>query len=149
MAIAAVLLESVGEWIGHSTLNLPWLEEGNRLHRSESKLLVEVDRHSKFATVSYTWTYDGEDHEGRMVFCQNSKQATGGWSDSWHQNSSVLFMTGAARDDISIQAVYSAEQWSWRLEMRRDGEQLILRMINIDPEGKEEWAVEAAYARSS
>ncbi|HEY0867567.1 MAG TPA: DUF1579 family protein [Fimbriimonas sp.] len=153
MAIDASLIKAEGSWTGTSRLFLPWLPEGEQIKVCDSTLKVQVAPESTYALVTYDWSIDGEPQEGAMVVSANSNgHHTAGWSDSWHQNSSVLFLLGTGKG-TRMEAVYSNDDegsWTWSVELRfTQEEELNLFMTNIHPGGQEDWAVDASYRRAS
>lgn len=156
MATSKFLHKSVGSWKGESKLHLEWLPEDQRVTVCDSKLHIDLDMQKKYATLTYTWVYDGKVEEGSMHVCGSSKQksSTIGWVDSWHQHGSVLHLKGAEFNDESVKCSGTypsgdgSPDWGWRIELSLPEEnQFLLKMINISPEGKESWAVECFYQR--
>ena len=143
-----------GSWHGISKLNLgedPAVEE---VTESDSLLRIETDPRNEFATVTYSWSYEGEEQTGSLLVAGsiNSDKLTGGWADSWHQNGSVMSMngTGTQSNCVRLTGSYGPEdqpQWGWRIELESIENQLTLRMVNISPDGDETWAVCCDYAR--
>lgn len=155
MATNSLLIKSVGQWEGESTLHLSWLEdESKRIQPGPSGMHVEVDAHQAFATITYWWTYEGKRQEGVMVIAggAKSKKVSIGWTDSWHSTSDVMHFKGTWEDDrveaLGEYSVGDSPPWGWRIVLEREGENLIMRMDNIEPGGKPEWAVKATYHKA-
>ncbi|MBX3113772.1 MAG: DUF1579 family protein [Fimbriimonadaceae bacterium] len=156
MATQKVIQKAVGSWKGKSKLNLPWLPEDKRITKSESKLHVDLDMKHTFATITYTWVFEGKVEEGSMHICsaEKSKKTSIGWVDSWHQNSSVLHLTADEFNHDLVRATGSyptgdgSPDWGWRIELSMPSDDtFLLKMINMPHGEKEEWAVEATYKR--
>lgn len=152
MATPKLFLDAVGTWAGESQLHLSWLREGERVVKSPSSLRVQSDPNNAFATVTYTWTHDGEEQFGSLLIAADEAAvATGGWTDSWHQSSGVMALKGEAKATVNLNGHYSVAghgDWGWRIQISRNGSDLVFEMFNISPEGEEEWAVKAVYRAS-
>jgi hypothetical protein len=135
----------IGQWVGKSTLRLAWPGEPENLY--ESATTVTVEDFGGCFQVAYTWEHDGEPQQGRMIAAKaEDGQVTAGWVDTWHQSGAVLQMKGGP--GLRVTGSYGVgdgvhPDWGWRIEVRREGEGLMLEMTNISPEGEEEWAVRA------
>lgn len=153
MAIPKTLRDAQGTWNGTSTLHQSWLEAPHNVQESPSNLSISLDPVGSFALVDYDWVYNGELQHGQALISGSTEsgEVTSGWSDSWHQNTSVMALAGTGMDgEVSLKGEYAVEghpNWGWRITFGLDGDRLLFRMFNISPEGDEEWAVEAVYAR--
>lgn len=138
-------------WTGTSKLHLPWLEGDQKIFESESTLQINTCPLGKTCIVTYTWSHDGENHTGYLMFALDpTDELTGAWMDSWHQNAAVLFMKGPKSDSaVALTGSYPAPEgpdWGWRIELNLyETDFFQMRMTNIMPGGEEEWAVEANY----
>ena len=154
MAIPKSITEAKGSWFGSSKLNQSWLPPEKRIAESASFLHVDTDEHDTFATITYTWHYEGKRHEGTVLICMagKSKVVQIGWVDSWHQSTAVMHLVGSESSDGSFKAkgTYAAgkEVWGWTIEFKMTPDLLTMRMENLTPKGEAEWAVEAIYKRS-
>lgn len=156
MAVPPVVKEAEGTWNGISRLHLSWNPEGEQVHESGSVLTIDLDPQGAFATLRYTWEYEGKPQSGQMLIAASSEsdQASIGWSDSWHQSGSVMHLigTGAQGGAVLVKGEYEVEpppNWGWRIEIHRpDANHLSLLMFNLEPNGTEEWAVECRYAKA-
>lgn len=156
MATPPGLLKAVGKWQGQSNLNLP--EDGitETVFSSTSTLSVETDSRTAYSTVSYTWEFDGTTQMGCILICGSGSQdsVTCGWTDSWHQNGSVMPLAGRGMldDAVSLTGSYGdgsdGPDWGWRIELSATHDAFKLTMTNITPEGEEMWAVKAEYIRA-
>lgn len=143
-----------GEWSGTNRL---WLD-GTRAPElsSPTRMTVAPVARGKFLEVRYTWVYDGVEQEGVLIVGNNNKEleATAGWVDSWHQGGKVMLLRGevAADGAISVRGAYAAPpdpDWGWRIGLSQSSpDELRLTMHNVTPDGQEELAVEAVYARA-
>lgn len=103
--------------------------------------------------VEYAWDHDGP-LAGAIVLCgdPSTGEASAGWSDTWHQDKSVMPLHGKdAGSSVVLRGTYPVPghpDWGWRIELGLSGPNVPLRMINVSPEGDEEWAVEATYERA-
>ena len=153
MAVPKPMLDARGKWQGKSRLHLSWLPEDQRITESESDLVVAADPNCAYATVKYTWVHEGKAQSGLLLVAAGENgDASGGWADSWHQSGGVLALKGAGPDDgpLRLTGSYSAgepPEWGWRIEVESSESELVLRMINITPDGDEEWAVEGRYQK--
>ena len=155
MPIPKTILNALGSWKGTSTLNLTHLPEAERIRKSESTLNIKQEPHGQYARLSYVWEEDGPQY-GDMIICGNEGEAevTVGWSDSWHQNTSVMHLAGGIQEDgsVSVLGSYGSPQWGdwgWRIVFENaTPDRFLLKMFNISPEGEEEWAVLGEYERA-
>ncbi len=143
-----------GSWAGKSRLNLPWLPKDKQISESASKLHIDLDELNTFATITYTWEHEGKRHEGSMLVCGSakSKDVQVAWVDSWHQSTSVLYLKGKedAKGNIKSKGTYDAEgqTWGWTIAFELAEDTLTMRMENVMPDDKADWAVEAVYKRA-
>jgi hypothetical protein len=142
-------------WSGSSKLHLSWLPEDQKVQESESELTISVEPRASYAIVSYTWIYEGETQHGTMLVAGDIEAGTGsiGWSDSWHQSSGVMHLDGTfSETSIACLGTYGGEgdeAYGWRVTLEMNGDdQFVVKMTNIEPNGNEEWAVEAVYSRA-
>jgi len=153
MPVPRHLLDAIGHWTGTSKLHLSWLPEDRRVEESASTLTVSTDLKQTFATIDTTWSTEGDEQAGRMVLsARDGGEISAGWADSWHQNTSVMFLVGHGTDGpIKVTGAYKAPEgpnWGWRIEIELTGpDTLQHRMVNITPDGEEEWAVQGDYRR--
>ena len=156
MAIPKLLRDSTGMWKGPSKLHQEWEKEvSKQVVTSNSSLHIEHDSHATFATLTYTWEYNGKKQEGTLLICGDKAgdHVSGGWSDSWHQNTAVMQLVGTGKNGNPVNLVGSYEvpgskPWGWRLTITLVQNEIVLKMFNIDPDGKNEsWAVEAHYRK--
>lgn len=126
-------------WKGTAEL---WLDPlGNDADRSDCTISVDSN------IVRYTWSHDGNPHEGTITLRDNSADFT----DSWHQpepmNCSRL---PEAKGFFQVQGRWGPESdWGWRigLSLRVPTNELVLQMTNITPWGEEARAVRMICSR--
>lgn len=147
MPVPQVLLESVGHWKGSSTLHLKWSEDNVQITDGPSTLRV-ASFNDQYAVVDYEWEYEGKTERGTLIAATGKKGTTFGWSDSWHQNSEVMLLTGEGADCKGTYQVEGYPAWGWRIAFSADVACLKMEMFNISPDGEEEWAVRAVYDRA-
>lgn len=150
MALPESLIAAAGQWSGDSKLHQSWeREESQQVLESASTLHIDLDRNRAFATLTYTWNYKGTEHEGVWIIAVDEKgKGTGGWTDSWHMNGTVMFVHGEGLNMKGEYEVPDHPNWGWRISLEPGKDALALKMWNISPDGDEEWAVEANYTKS-
>lgn len=156
MSTTPYLGSAAGEWQGPGQLHLSWLPEDQRIFDYETSMKVVVSEVGSFATLTYNWTAEDEPHQGVMIVNWGGKEdfCDAAWVDSWHQVYRVMRLEGSVLPDgsVSFTGSYLASppgpDWGWRIEIGPlEGDGLRMSMINISPEGVEEWAVEHRYTR--
>ena len=152
MSTLDALAACTGNWRGTNTL----LDPHNSItEESAGTATVTPVLGGKFVRLDYTWDYKGKPQEGSLLigFEARADTVTAHWIDSWHVGDKVMVCTGSgqAGPALSVRGSYAAPpgpDWGWRIEITPDDSRLRLEMFNIWPEGKEELAVEAVYARA-
>lgn len=152
MSVPTFMKAAQGKWKGTSKLNLPWLPAEKQVTSSESHLHIESDPQDKYATLHYSWAYEGKREEGTLILAGDAKENRFeiGWSDSWHQSTGVLHLTGTSTDSsVKCRGSYTAEgeTWGWTIELSTRGEEFHLKMENVMPGDNAVWAVLAVYTR--
>ncbi len=121
------------KWAGSAEL---WLDPlGDQASRSDCTVTVAGDG------VVYTWSHEGQSHEGRITLRGESAE----YSDSWHHPAAMKCerLRGAA-GLFQVQGCYGPDQdWGWRIGLfhRAPTDELVLQMTNIAPWGEEARAV--------
>lgn len=106
-----------------------------------------------FVQFDYTWTYEGADQSGVLLFgFDDEGTASAAWIDSFHMSSKIMFCTGRAADGhLDVRGAYAAPpgpDWGWRMAIHSSApSELQIVMHNISPEGEEFLAVEANFTR--
>jgi hypothetical protein len=152
MSIPAGLLSAVGSWNGRNELHLP--EEPVRSVASTA--LVSAIAQSRFATFTYTWSYDNQPQEGMLLIGTSGDPAivTVAFIDSWHMGDTMMICEGTVSDDGTVDvlgsyAVEGSADWGWRMVVRTEANELQLTMYNVAPDGEEYLGVDARYTRSA
>jgi hypothetical protein len=119
-------------WTGVSEL---WLDPlGNEAQSNDCTMALEAGK------VSYTWSYEGQAHQGSITLTDNGADFT----DTWHQPEPMRCSTAAGAGGLfQVEGRWGPESdWGWRigLSLRPTGE-LVLQMTNITPWGEEARAV--------
>ncbi len=143
----------IGNWQGKKHLFLSWLP--NPEHISDSTFSARPVAQGKFLQCSYTWSHEGQSHEGELLLGIDDEHstATGGWIDSWHQSKKVMFLDGIKEASGAVNILGSFEvppgpDWGWRIVIQMvSDEALEMKMFNISPEGEEELGVHAKYQK--
>jgi hypothetical protein len=137
-----------GHWKGTSRLFF----EGDQ-YDSLSTADIHSIIQSQFINISYTWEIENESQDGQITFLASiAKTPTiATWLDSWHMRNKIMVCEGTMNPagTVSLLGSYAAPpspDWGWRIEIELQNEVLlVIRMLNISPEGEEELAVLAQY----
>ena len=144
-------LARAGDWHG---VNRLWL--GGPADESPSTLTVSAAVGGTFVRIDQRWAYQGRPQEGTLLVGHDARTgiATVHWADTFHTDRKVMAFAGTADADgaIDVRGTYSAgtgPDWGWRVRLHGAGpDPLRVTMINIHPDGQEDLAVEAEYARA-
>lgn len=155
MRLADLKDRLTGQWSGTNLLRLGEPDTPDSV--SPSNLSIEFILKEKFLSLKYTWSHLGVAHEGRMILGYHNAQhvATAAWIDSWHQSGKVMLCEGTIDEQgvIELKGFYEAPpdaDWGWRITIRSGPQEaLLLTMYNCSPNGDEELAVSAEYARQN
>jgi hypothetical protein len=148
------LASHVGRWQGTNRLLTPWTTPAE--HMSDATAEVALVANGRFATVTYTWAYEGKPCEGFLLIGREPKgdAAHAAWVDSWHQSAHPLKSVGTAPDarTLDVRGSYPAPEgpdWGWRTVVdATDDATLLVTMYNVTPDGEEMPAVECRYVRA-
>jgi hypothetical protein len=145
------LIACAGGWHGTNILQDP-----GTIQPTESKSTATVTPllGGRFVRIDYTWSYQEKPQEGSILvgFNPQSGRASVHWIDGWHNGFSVMACDGTIdeRGAIDVRGSYPAPpgpDWGWRTVITPAADALQVVMHNVWPEGKEELAVEARFAR--
>lgn len=120
---------------------------------SPAKLAVTPVAGDSFLQFSYDWTYEGEQQTGVLLLsCDEENAASAAWVDSFHMSSKILWCLGTVADGVpNVLGSYAAPpgpDWGWRIAIRSVSQnEMQIVMHNISPEGQEDLAVQADFAR--
>ena len=150
MNVPIILTGLVGEWMGTKRLFLTPEEEARE---SNASVAVFLTAQSKFLTIRYAWSYEGEPQDGLLLigFNQQQQVENATWIDSWHMNDQIMLLQGErnAAGVVSLTGSYPAPpgpNWGWWIEIDPlDGKSFKLLMHNVSPEGKADLAVEVFF----
>ena len=141
----------IGEWRGRKQLYLE--PPPAAAITSPSSLSIGAVAGGSFLQLNYTWSYEGAEQTGVMLFGYDDPgAATAAWVDSFHMSSKIMFCTGSAADGAAeLRGSYEAPpgpDWGWRITIRSvSANELQILMHNITPEGQEDLAVQADFTR--
>jgi Protein of unknown function (DUF1579) len=145
------LLACAGNWRG--TNRLQDLHTGTP-EETPSTAVVTPVLGGRFVRIDYTWLYHGEPQEGSLLIGHEKKinVVTAHWIDTWHMSDKVMVCGGAAIDaEILVLGNYAAppgHDWGWRISIApEEGERFSITMFNVEPNGRESFAVESRYTR--
>lgn len=135
------MINALGAWKGTMHLNLGG--EGENLFQSESTLHLDRAALDQYLLAQYTWSHDGEPHQGTMIFGENECA----WVDSFHTGGAIMRFsaTGPFVYLGSYGAGDGSPDWGWRIAWKSESDAVHLEMTNITPDGQEEWAVRVHY----
>ena len=142
-----------GDWTGTKSLYLSPPPEPPA--SSRCTLAASLVAGGSFVQFNYTWSYDGADQTGVLLFGYDEENAaSAAWVDSFHMSSRIMYCTGTAADGaVSVRGSYAAPpgpDWGWSMTIKAaPTTELQLVMHNISPEGEEYLAVEAKFTRCS
>jgi len=154
MAIPKSWSDRLGSWKGTYKLRQSWLAPDKQIQESASALHLDSDARRTYATIVYHWTADGVAQEGTMLitYASKAKRLEIGWADSWHQSTAIFHAKGeeAADGSFLCKGSYTAggQTWGWTISIAFVGEELRIKMDNVPPDGKPDWAVDSVYRRA-
>ena len=139
-----------GNYSGENQL---WHEKD--IYESKTSAQAKFIGQGQYLSIAYTWEIEDDPQEGLLIFPEtiNKTPARSIWIDSWHMRNQIMLCDGTKDDHnlISLLGAYpapSGPDWGWRIEIEPpEGNTLVIRMINISPEGQETLAVLAQYRR--
>jgi hypothetical protein len=152
MSIPDSLISLHGSWDGNNRLHLPWLPTPTLDSSGTAEVSPRIA--GQFLEIAYTWSYEGEAHEGLLILSGDKKTdaVSAFWSDSWHMAHKVMICEGSVKDDgrIDLKGHYKVPDhpdWGWRTELIPNADSLIYNMYNVSPENEESIAVEMKLKR--
>ena len=141
----------VGRWGGRTRL---WLDPAKPPQEGDGELRIEAVLGGRWLRFEEHGFAAGQSHAGEMLlgFQREPAEYQASWIDTFHTAGAILFSTGAPRADgiIAVTGSYAAgpERWGWRTEIEPLPEgTLILRAVNIAPNGAEYPALETRWRR--
>ena len=152
MSLSKDFTDLSGEWKGTKRLYLAG--ESGPEKSSGSRLTIAKAARGTFLLLDYTWKFDGDPQEGVLLLGYDAAKnaATAAWGDSWHMSQNIMHCVGTIDDHVfNVRGGYAAPpgaDWGWRIALTILAEHSInIVMHNISPEGKEDLAVRAEFAR--
>jgi hypothetical protein len=141
-----------GAWAG---MNLTWLEPEGVPTQSAIQGSIQLLLDGRFALYLYQSSMDGEAQVGMFTFGFNTMldRYEASWVDSFHNNTAIMFCTGAALENgFAVIGGYpdptGGPDWSWRTELQLRGpDDLLIIAYNVSPEGLETRAIESRLTR--
>lgn len=135
-----------GKWTGKNQL---WLPPNENTYESNTEAKVAVIAQGKFTTFAYSWAFEQKPQDGLIVFRHepNMETSKSFWLDSWHMQNDIMLCESTWDDKglLIIKGSYPAPpdpDWGWRIEIENpEIDFLVMRMINISPQGEEALAV--------
>jgi hypothetical protein len=109
----------------------------------------------RFVRIDQTWSWNGKPQDGSLLigFQQDTHVVTAHWIDTFHMGNKVMACEGIVNHDglLDVRGEYAAPpgpNWGWRITIdAKVPDRLEIKMYNIEPGGKEEFAVLATYSR--
>lgn len=153
MNVPADLAKFIGRWKGSNRLYLGSKPE--EIFDSQTNAAIDFTAKGRFLKIEYDWSYEEKPHEGLILLGRNkdSEKIIAFWIDSFHLSDKYMVSEGETDADgsISLKGFYTVPgypEWGWRtvFDFQSDDSFKII-MYNVSPEGTEEIAVEAVYAR--
>ncbi|GAB4454951.1 MAG: DUF1579 domain-containing protein [Anaerolineales bacterium] len=146
------LSQLAGGWTGTSKL---WLEPGKLADESQVAGSIQLILDGRFALFLYQSSIEGEAQHGMFTFGYNTTkdQYESSWVDSFHNNTAIMFCTGAAKENgFFVLGSYpdpaGGPDWGWRTEVELNDNELSIIAYNINPEGAEAKATEMKLTRA-
>ena len=141
-------------WTGTSRLHLSWLPEDQQIQSSPSSLTISYLEDEGTLNINYTWEHEDAPQKGDMVITGNADEQSVlmTWHDTWHQSDGRMQLVGVFdEDEVSCLGSYGedgGEKWGWKIQMHMEEDNVFsMKMINVDPQGEEDWAVHALYTK--
>jgi hypothetical protein len=146
------LAQLAGNWKGKSKL---WLEPDTLAGEASIVGTIQIILDGRFALFLYQSTIEGEAQHGMFTFGYNTEldRYEASWVDSFHTNTSIMFCTGSEKENgFSVLGSYpdptGGPDWSWRTEVERNENELVITSYNISPEGGEAKATEITLKKA-
>lgn len=140
-----------GRWAGANRL---WLSREDPEEKSPAQAGVEVSEDGRQLEIDYSWTHRERRQSSVMtVLIRGDGRAEMRWSDTFHTTGQPMKLKGRSDPNgvLSVRGVYAEtkkEAWGWRILLDPTGARSFkVAMYNVDPQAKEELAVEIVFRR--
>ncbi len=152
MSVHEKLASLVGTWKCANKLNFG---QGSPIHESPGTANVGTRIGGQCLEIAYAWGFEGKPQEGLILLDggpSNNEMAVV-WTDTFHYANSLMLCNGTidGNGHVAVTGSYSAPDgpdWHWRTEIEPGDDSFKYMMINITPDGQEEWAVEMEFLRA-
>jgi hypothetical protein len=152
MSVHEKLASLVGEWKCTNRLNFG---DEHPVLESPGTATVVTRVGGQCLEIAYTWSFEGKPQEGVILMDKNGKtsEAAASWTDTFHYANSLMHCLGTWDENgkVSVTGSYAAgdgPDWHWRTEIIPSDDSFKYLMINISPDGDEQWAVEMDFTRA-
>jgi hypothetical protein len=140
-----------GSWEGTT---LTWFEPEQPPEESHWRGTFTPLLEGRFVQYEYTGAAAGQPLHGSWIIGYNlaRRQMEAAWIDSFHMDTGLMFLTGAADEPVvSVQGSYAVGEgqpdWGWRTVFEHTGEALVITAYNLSPDGQVYKAIETRYQR--
>lgn len=128
-----------GKWVGTNKL---WFDDPARPLVSDGTATVSEDR------LDYSWAYEDRTQTGAIVFRGDVAE----WTDTFHATTMMRCAVTRDAKEISTFGKYIGggdAEWGWRTVIELlEPDHFMMRMYNIEPDGREFIAVEHECRRA-
>lgn len=152
MSVHENLASLVGTWECTNRLNFG---DEHPVLESPGTAAVVTRVGGQCVEIAYTWSYEGKPQEGLILIDKNGKtnDAAAAWTDTFHSGNSLMYCLGTSDENgkISVTGSYAAgdgPDWHWRTEIEPGDDSFKYLMVNISPDGEEQWAVEMNFTKA-
>lgn len=152
MSISDKLSGLVGTWKCTNRLNFG---QENPIIESKCSASVMTRAAGQCLEIAYEWEFEGKPQEGVILLdgIKGTSEMAAVWTDSFHYANTLMMCRGACDENgfVSVTGSYPAPEgpdWHWRTEITPGDGTFKYMMINITPDGEEQWAVEMAFIRA-
>jgi hypothetical protein len=143
----------VGDWRGSART---WLDPTRPPSEAPWEGRIVLLLGGRYARHEYRSSVDGKPIAGELLIAYERGERLWRmtWIDSFHTSPAILVSTGvpgerAMRATGTYFAAEGHPRWGWRTELDDpEGDTLRVRMINIEPDGREDRAVELTLERA-
>lgn len=142
----SALRELAGSYVGTAKT---WFQPGVLGDESPIEGTLRLVLGGRFLLHEYTSAIGGDAVEGMAFYGYQLQRSRweAAWIDNAHNGSAIMFSSGHARI-FSVKGSYLAPEgpdWSWRTEITKSAEGVVIRHYNVEPDGAEGLAVEIDY----